>query len=51
MAFRLPLLPTGYTYGDFAVAGNTLYVAWEQTNFYKTSRAGFLSVNLAAILK
>ena len=51
MAFRLPLLPAGYTYGDFALAGNTLYVAWEETNFYKTSRAGFLSVNLAAILK
>lgn len=50
MAFRLPLLPAGYVYGDFAVAGNTLYVAWEQTNFYKTSRAGFLSVNLSAII-
>ena len=50
LAFRLPLLPAGYTYGDFAIAGNTLYVAWEQTNFYKTSRAGFLSVNLSAIV-
>lgn len=50
MAFRLPLLPAGYTYGDFAIAGNTLYVAWEQTNFYKTGRAGFLSVNLDAVL-
>lgn len=51
LAFRLPLLPAGYTYGDFAIAGNTLYVAWEQTNFYKTSRAGFLSVNLNAVIE
>lgn len=51
MAFRLPLLPAGYSYGDFAIAGDTLYVAWEQSNFYKTSRAGFLSVNLNAIIQ
>ncbi len=49
-AFRLPLLPAGYTYGDFAIAGSTLYVAWEETNFYKTGRAGFISVDLAKIL-
>lgn len=50
-AFRLPLLPEGCSYGDFAVAENTLYVAWEERNFYKTGRSGFLSVDLADVLK
>lgn len=48
-AFRLPKLPAGYTYGDFAVAGSTLYAAWEQSDFYKTGRAGFLTVALSEI--
>ena len=51
VAFRLPRLPAGFVYGDFAVAGKTLYVAWEETNFYLTGRSGFLSVNLEEILK
>ncbi len=50
-AFRLPLLPQGCSYGDFSLAENTLYVAWEESNFYKTGRAGFLSVDLADVLK
>ena len=49
-AFRLPLLPAGYLYGDFAIAGDTLYVAWEQSNFYKTGKSGFISVDLKAVL-
>ena len=49
-AFRLPLLPAGYIYGDFAISGDTLYVAWEQSSFYKTGRAGFLQVNLQTVL-
>lgn len=50
IAFRLPRLPAGYTYSDFAIAGNTLYAAWEESNFYKTGRAGFLTVDIAQIL-
>lgn len=50
VAFRLPLLPAGYCYGECAVAGNTLYVAWEQRTFYKTGRAGCIAVNLASVL-
>jgi len=50
-AFRLPKLPAGYTYGDFAIAGNTLYISWEESNFYKTGRAGFLTVDINAILE
>ncbi|HAK68980.1 MAG TPA: hypothetical protein DCM57_04875 [Treponema sp.] len=49
-AFRLPLLPAGYVYGDFAISGDTMYVAWEQSSFYKTGRTGFLQVQLAAVL-
>lgn len=49
-AFRLPKLPVGYTYGEFAIAGDTLYAAWEESNFYKTGRAGFLTVDLAQVL-
>ena len=48
-AFRLPLLPAGYVYGDFALSGPCLYVAWEQNSFYKTGRAGFLQVDLDAV--
>ncbi len=50
VAFRLPLLPAGYSYGEVALAGNTLYVSWEQSSFYKTGRAGLISVDLAAVL-
>jgi hypothetical protein len=49
-AFRLPRLPAGYTYSDLAIAGNTLYAAWEESNFYKTGRAGFLTVDIAGVL-
>ena len=50
-AFRLPLLPAGYAYGDFAIAGDTLYVAWEESSFYKNGRTGFLQVNLKTVLE
>lgn len=50
VAFRLPLLPSGFSYGEEAIAGNTLYVAWEESSFFKTARAGFISVNLNEIL-
>jgi hypothetical protein len=50
VAFRLPKLPAGYSYGEFAVAGDTLYVSWEESDFYKTGRSGFLTVDIAQIL-
>lgn len=50
-AFRLPKLPENYSYSEMAVAGNTLYVSWEERDFYKTGRAGFLQVNLNGVLE
>ena len=50
VAIRLPKLEQGFIYSDFVISGNTLYAAWEQTDFYKTSRSGFLSVNLDSTL-
>ncbi|HBG66899.1 MAG TPA: hypothetical protein DDW78_10575 [Treponema sp.] len=49
-AFRLPLLPAGYTYGEAALAGNSLYVAWEENNFYKTGRSGFIKIHLQDVI-
>lgn len=49
-AFRLPLLPAGYTYGEAAIAGNSLYVAWEENNFYKTCRTGFIKINMTDVI-
>ncbi|MBQ0040292.1 MAG: hypothetical protein KBS64_07695 [Treponema sp.] len=50
VAFRLPLLPSGFTYGEEAISGDMLYVAWEESSFYKTGRAGFIAVDLKAIV-
>lgn len=49
LAFRLPKLPRGFTYGDFTLAGTTLYVAWEEKDFFKVGRSGLISVNLASL--
>jgi hypothetical protein len=49
-AFRLPKLLPEFVYTDIAVAGNKLYVAWEEDNFYETARSGFLEVQLENIL-
>ncbi len=46
VAMRLPKLPVGYVYTDFVISGTTLYAAWEESEFYKTGRTGFLQVNL-----
>lgn len=46
VAIRLPKLPAGFVYSDFAISGTTLYAAWEESHFYKTGRSGFLQVNL-----
>jgi hypothetical protein len=50
IAFKLPKLPAGFTYGNFAISGHTIYVAWEETSFYKTGKSGFISVDIEAIL-
>lgn len=46
VSMRLPKLPDGYKYGDFVICGKTLYIAWEETLFYETTRSGFLAVDL-----
>ena len=51
IAFRLPKLPEGFSYGEFTIQGHTLYAGWEETDFYKTARSGFISVDLSAIGK
>ena len=50
VAFRLPKLPEGYVYSDFALSGTNLYVAWEEADFYRTGRSGFLAVDLEKVL-
>ena len=49
VAFRLPKLPKEYVYGDFCISGDYLAVSWEENDFYKTGRSGFLVVNMAEI--
>ena len=46
VAFRLPKLPRRYSYQSFAISGKYLIVAWEESDFYKTGRAGFLTVDM-----
>lgn len=50
VALRLPKLPQGYKYSDFGISGTELFAAWEETDFYKTGRAGFIEVDLEKIL-
>ncbi|WP_303919763.1 hypothetical protein [Treponema berlinense] len=50
IAFRLPKLPEDYVYSVFCIAGTTLAVAWEESDFYKTGRSGFLTVDLKKVL-
>lgn len=50
VALRLPKLPAGFSYTGFAVSGRTLYASWEETDFYKTGRSGFISVDLKKLL-
>ena len=51
IAFLLPKLPAGFIYGDFTISGDTLYAAWEESDFYKTGRSGLIAVNLREIGK
>jgi len=46
IAIRLPKLPYTYVYTGFCISGTTLYASWEESDFYKTGRAGFLQVDL-----
>nr|MCR4822604.1 hypothetical protein [Treponema sp.] len=46
VAFRLPKLPQNYSYQAFAISGKYLLVAWEESDFYKTGRSGFLTVDM-----
>ena len=50
VVIRLPRLPKGFSYSGFAITGKNLYAAWEETDFYKCARSGFISVELAKIL-
>lgn len=50
IALRLPKLPAGFRYGEFAISGTTLYAAWEEHSFFNTGRSGFLSADLDEIL-
>lgn len=50
IAIRLPKLEPGFVYSDFVISGTTLYAAWEETDFYKTNRSGFISVDLDSTL-
>ena len=49
MAFRLPRLPQGFVYGDFVLCGKTLYVSWEECEFFETGKSGFIQVDLAEL--
>lgn len=50
VAIRLPKLPLNFVYSDFVISGNFLYAFWEETEFYKTGKSGFLKVNLEETL-
>lgn len=50
IALRLPKLPSGYVYSDFGISGTQFFAAWEESEFYKTGRAGFIKVDLGKIL-
>lgn len=50
VAVRLPKLDKGYVYSDFVISGTMLYAAWEETDFYKINRSGFISVDLDSTL-
>ena len=50
VALRLPKLPHGYRYSDFGISGTDLFASWEESDFYKTGRSGFIQVDLGKIL-
>lgn len=50
VALKLPKLPSGFFYKEFAVSGSHLYASWEEKSFYKIARSGFICVDLNEIL-
>lgn len=50
IAIRLPKLPPQFVYSDFVISDTTLYAAWEEVDFYKTNRSGFMSLDLDSSL-
>lgn len=50
VALKLPKLTSGFVYSGFAITGSTLYVSWEEKQFFKTAKSGFLKVELEKIV-
>lgn len=50
IAFKLPKLPEGYVYTDFCISYDTMAAGWEEKDFYKTGRSGFITVDLGEVL-
>lgn len=46
-AFLLPRLTDGAIYTNFVVSGKFLYAAWEESDFQKISRSGFIRIDLS----
>lgn len=49
VAFRLPKLPKNYFYTNFCISGDFMVVGWEENDFFKTGRSGFLTVDMAKL--
>lgn len=49
-AFRLPPLGNGYVYTDFAISGGLLICGWEEKEFFRTGKSGFITADLEKIL-
>lgn len=50
VALKLPKMPSGFFYKEFAISGSHLYASWEENSFYKIARSGFICVDLNEIL-
>lgn len=50
VVLKLPKLPSGFVYSGFSISDKYLYAAWEETSFFKTSKSGFISLDLEKIL-
>lgn len=50
IALKLPKLPSGFYYKEFAISGTRLYASWEENSFYTIARSGFICVDLNEIL-
>lgn len=50
IALKLPKMPSGFYYRDFAISGMRLYASWEENSFYTIARSGFICVDLNEIL-